>query len=909
MARVRVDGREYEFEAGQNLLHACLSARLDLPYFCWHPAMGSVGSCRLCAVMEYADADDQRGRLQMACTLAVRPDMRVSIEAPFAADFRKQVIEWLMENHPHDCPVCEEGGECHLQDMTVLTGHSMRRYAGAKRTWRNQYLGPFVGHEMNRCITCYRCVRYYRDYAGGTDLDAFGSRSRMFFGRGEDGTLESEFAGNLVEVCPTGVFTDKPFSKIYTRKWDLQSAPSVCPHCAVGCNTFASERYGQLRRVTNRYHSEVNGYFLCDRGRFGSHFVNHDKRLRLAGVRGVDGVFEAGGAETALARAAARCGGELVGIGSPRASLEANFALREFVGEENYCVGVADDEEKTLGVALEILRKGGFRVPSLTAVEQADAVLILGENIADTAPRMALAVRQATRGATLDMARAANIPEWQDAGVRGHGQGASSPLFVAAVASTRLDELATATRRGAAEELAAAGFAVAAAIDGDSAAGDDHFVAAVAQALAAAERPLVVAGCEARSPDLLRAAANVVWALTRRGRDAALAIAGAEANSFGVALLGGGLPLSAALERMREGAAALVVENDLHRRAPAADIALDDAVILDSLETRTAENAAVVLPAAAYAEQTGTFVNYETRAQRFYQVFEPQGEALPSWRWIRAIAERCERDGQPRQAADCAWSNIDALTAACASASDDLRGLAEAAPDAKFRTGVGARIPRQPHRYSGRTAMLADVSVHEPKAPVDAETPLAYSMEGENTGEQPGAVIPYVWSPGWNSNQAVFKFQQEVGGALAGGDPGVRLLGDAAVAPTSYEPPATGPARADDGFRAARVHDVFGSGELAGYSPPVLERAPAPYALLNSQDARDLGVEAGGGVRVEELDASLEVRLDDEIPRGVVALAQGWPGVPALASKSARLTVDLGFARRPGADPKVIAKG
>ena len=293
MARVSIDGKNYELEAGQNLLHACLSERLDLPYFCWHPALGSVGSCRLCAVIQYADDADQRGRLQMACMMPVQDGMRISIGAAFAADFRKQVIEWLMENHPHDCPVCEEGGECHLQDMTVMAGHSMRRYAGSKRTWRNQYLGPFIGHEMNRCITCYRCVRFYRDYAGGTDLDAFGSRSRMFFGRQEDGVLESEFAGNLVEVCPTGVFTDKPFSKLYSRKWDLQSAPSVCPGCSVGCNTFPAERYGVLKRVHNRYHGQVNGYFLCDRGRFGSHFVNSGKRIRQAGVRGEDGVFEA----------------------------------------------------------------------------------------------------------------------------------------------------------------------------------------------------------------------------------------------------------------------------------------------------------------------------------------------------------------------------------------------------------------------------------------------------------------------------------------------------------------------------------------------------------------------------------------------------------------------------------------
>ena len=906
MARVNIDGIDYELEAGQNLLHACLSKRLDLPYFCWHPAMGSVGSCRLCAVIEYADESDQRGRLQMACTLAVRDRMRVAIGAPFAADFRKQVIEWLMENHPHDCPVCEEGGECHLQDMTVMTGHSMRRYAGPKRTWRNQHLGPFVGHEMNRCITCYRCVRFYRDYAGGTDLEGFGSRSRMFFGRQEDGVLESPYAGNLVEVCPTGVFTDKPFSRVYTRKWDLQSAPSVCPHCAVGCNTFPAERYGALKRVTNRYHSEVNGYFLCDRGRFGGHFVNHAKRLRQAGVRAADGVFDAPGGDAAVAAVAARAGANgsenWIGIGSPRASLECNFALKQLVGEARFCPGLADDEHETLRVALDVYRQGGFRVPSVAAVEQADAVLILGEDITATAARMALAVRQAVNGATADMAQAAGIPEWQDAGVRGHGQGAKRPLFIATPSSTALDELATRTRRGIAGDLALAGFGIAHALDADAPAGaEDDFTKAAAQALGAAERPLVVAGCEARSPAMVRAAANVAWALKRQGKDVALAVVAAEANSYGAAMLGGGLSLSEALARMRAGDAALVVENDLFRRAPAADIDLAGAVVLDALETPTAQGAAAVLPAASYVEQTGTFVNHETRAQRFYQVFEPEGEVAPSWRWLAAIAAELDA------AANEGWPDIDALTAACAQA-DGFQALAGVAPAASFRGRANLRVPRQPHRYSGRTAMHADASVHEPQAAVDAETPLAYSMEGENAGDQPGALVPYVWSPGWNSNQSVLKFQQEVSGPLAGGDPGARLIGDKRDAPGNYfspPTPASGAPPSSGAFVAARLSDVFGSDELAGYSPPVAERAPAPFVALCGADAKALGVAPGGGVRIEELDASVAIRVQD-MPAGVVGVAQGLPGAPLLTGARVRLAADAGFAADAS---KLIAKG
>ena len=136
--------------------------------------------------------------------------------------------------------------------MTLMTGHVYRRTRFRKRTYPNQYLGPFLTHEMNRCIQCYRCVRFYRDYAGGRDLDVFGCHDHVYFGRQKDGVLENEFSGNLVEICPTGVFTDKTFQKRYTRKWDLQTAPSICVHCGVGCNTIPGERYGELRRIRSQ---------------------------------------------------------------------------------------------------------------------------------------------------------------------------------------------------------------------------------------------------------------------------------------------------------------------------------------------------------------------------------------------------------------------------------------------------------------------------------------------------------------------------------------------------------------------------------------------------------------------------------------------------------------------------------
>ena len=322
MAVIYVDNRPYTVKDGQNLLQACLGLGFNIPYFCWHPAFGSVGACRQCAVKQFKDEHDTRGKIVMACMTPAADGVRISIDDPEAKEFRASVIEWMMINHPHDCPVCDEGGECHLQDMTVMTGHVHREYAFPKRTFRNQNLGPLINHEMNRCIHCYRCVRFYREYAGGRDFDALAAHDHVYFGRAEDGTLENEFSGNLVEVCPTGVFTDKTFKRHYTRPWDLQTAPSICAHCALGCNTIPGARYGELRRIRNRYNGEVNGYFLCDRGRYGYEFVGVDARDRAAA--GPQGSKRR--ARTGRARGSVRAGG--CASSRPRACDRDRFAAR-----------------------------------------------------------------------------------------------------------------------------------------------------------------------------------------------------------------------------------------------------------------------------------------------------------------------------------------------------------------------------------------------------------------------------------------------------------------------------------------------------------------------------------------------------------------------------------------------------
>jgi NADH-quinone oxidoreductase subunit G len=874
MARIEIDGHPYDVQDGNNLLSACLSLGLDLPYFCWHPALGSAGACRQCAVIQYKDAEDQHGRLVMACMTPVAEAMRISIATEQARQFRKSNIELLMTNHPHDCPVCEEGGECHLQDMTAMTGHTFRRYRGLKRTHNNQNLGPFINHEMNRCIACYRCVRFYNDYAGGHDLQALGIHNNVYFGRFEDGVLESEFSGNLVEVCPTGVFTDKTFSAHYARKWDLQTSPSVCIHCGLGCNIAPGERYGELRRVINRYNGEVNGYFLCDRGRFGYDFVNNPKRIRKPRIKGQpDTTVDAAESHFRLLLKAAK---SVIGIGSPRASLEANFALRTLVGAENFFPGLEDTEHTLLNTIIELMRNGGIHSPSLRDVEQADAVLILGEDVTNSAPRLALSLRQAARNASFEMARTLHILPWQDAAVRALESQAQSPVFIASICATRLDDIATEIFHGSPEDIARLGFAIAHCLD-DSAPipaalsnMEQAMASTIAGSMKQAKRPLIVSGTSCASLAVIQAAYNVAKSLP--SKDKQLTFIAPECNSLGLAIMGG-RRLQQAFERINNDLAdsVVILENDLYRRATSqsVDLFLKTAahvVVLDSLENKTTEKAELLLSAATFAESEGTLVNNEGRAQRYFPVYPATESVLGSWQWLTSVIE------------NPLWQHQDALTAACARTFPDLAAIIQVAPGADY-TVKGSKIPRQSHRYSGRTAMHADINVSETGQQHDPETPFAFSMEGDTAQVQP-ALLPVIWTPGWNSNQAINKFQQETAGHLRDGDAGVRLIeASGTMAWFDDIPPAFIPEQGL--WRIMLLPHIFGSEELSLHSPSIAERLPPFRALLNPLDAGALGIVTGDEVEISDLGGvpilKIPVQIEKTLPRSLLGITTGRP--------------------------------
>ncbi len=606
MPKLIIDNMALEVPEGTNVLEAARSIGIVIPHFCWHPALGKAGACRVCAVKML---EGPVKGLQMSCMLPVQDGMVVSTTDDEALAMRRAVIEWLMINHPHDCPVCDEGGECQLQDYTIAGGHGIRRYDGKKRTHVNQQLGPYIEHEMNRCIQCYRCVRFYQEYAGGTDFGVTGRAGTVYFGRQQDGALQSPFSGNLVDICPTGVFTDKT-ARFRARYWDYDMASSVCPHCSLGCNTVPMARYRELLKMTARRNEAVNGWFICDRGRFSNAAVNAPQRPRQALVDG-----QAVAMDAALDAVLERLSGflELHGpdalaiVGSPRMSLEGNLLaarLGELLGAGALCYFDDALHAERAVEAVSLLKADNCA--SQDDVRRADLVAVMECDLLEQAPMMALAVRQAWRnGARVFIVGGEGLPE-----------NAGAELFKAEAVRLLADV-----------------------------------------PVADARRPVVICGTCHKDPDAIRAAA---------GDRAKLAFILDGPNTFGCALLArehGAIPFSEALAGGKLKGI-ITLEADLPADLPPEIRMLAAA---DWRPTALLERAEVFLPVTSWVEMDGTFVNHEGRAQRFRQVMQPGlpirglgpelhpplvhrhdapgGDMLPSW---RIVAELLERLGEER---------------------------------------------------------------------------------------------------------------------------------------------------------------------------------------------------------------------------------------------------------------------
>ena len=658
MVKLTIDKRSIEVAAGTKVIEAAERVGIVIPRFCYHPALGSVGACRVCAV---AFQEGPVKGIRMSCMVNVQDGMVISTTDDEVVDFRRHVIEWLMLSHPHDCPVCDEGGHCQLQDLTVSGGHGLRRYQGLKRTHRDQHLGPLIQHEMNRCIACYRCARYYQEFAGGRDLGVTGIGSRVYFGRHRSGTLESPFAGNLVDVCPTGVYTDKP-SRFIGRRWDFQRAPTLCLHCSLGCNLVASARYRRVVRHEARVNMDVNGHFICDRGRYGYAYNDSDERPRQAMVKGTpQPVPDALAAARDALRAVVRQHGPLcvAAVGSVRSSLETLATLDHHCREEQWRgPAMVHEGRKAENLRAATRSLTADLAVSLGAVSVADFVLIIGADPVNEAPMLTLSIRQARQqGAEVAVIdpRAVEMPlDFERLAV--------PPDGIAAVVQHMIQ---------AACEVGDAEDATGPSSDGRQAASDTYAqrLDAITARFCKSHRAVIICGTDIVTAKEIQLAAQLAQSMRDAGTEAKLFYPLAGPNGFVAGRMAEEAQgIDALLAHIEAGRtkALVVVENDLWHHYPdrkrLVDVLarLELLILLDHVASPLAQQAHIFLPTQTVYEAGGRWINQEGRLQ----------SALPVLVGGASIAAVGQGDHPPRIFGDtlpegspaAAWKLLPALT-------------------------------------------------------------------------------------------------------------------------------------------------------------------------------------------------------------------------------------------------------
>jgi len=642
MPKIIIDDREIEVAPGTKVIEAAEKLGIMIPRFCYHPALGSVGACRVCAV-KFLQGPFKG--VQMSCMVAAQDDMVVSTTDKEAVAFRKYVIEWLMLHHPHDCPVCDEGGHCLLQDMTVSGGHGIRRYLGKKRTYTDQYLGPLLQHEMNRCIHCYRCARFYQEFSGYRDLGVMQSANQTYFGRFKDGILESPFSGNLSDICPTGVYTDKP-ARFFGRRWDYERSPSLCLNCSLGCHTITSSRYRKVVRQEARLSESVNGYFICDRGRYGFLYNSLAQRPRSPIVDGqttsvdqalavlkkrVQNIVDKNGSQT------------LACAGSSRNNLETLAMIKRLSQTKNWQPPAYFGDDATIqNVKSAISRLEPDLMVSLREIESADFIAVLGADPVNEAPMLALAMRQAQRkGATVAVfdPRPIFLPfEFKHL----PANLATIDAVLGAVINAAIDPATIKKRDGSAHEF----YGSLATAEKISAARQAEIVALV-EKLRASQRPLIVCGTETVRRQTPAQAADFALLLQAAGKSAGLFYLMPGANGFAAGLLADqNVSLETLISAIEQGSIKgliLVESNPLwqfpnRQRLEQALKQLELLVVMDYVDSEVAQKADIFLPTTTLYETGGVYVNQEGRAQA----------VRPAYRGGIPIAQVGDGDHPPR---------------------------------------------------------------------------------------------------------------------------------------------------------------------------------------------------------------------------------------------------------------------
>jgi len=323
MPKCIIDGKEVEFKPGETIIQVADREGVEIPRFCYHPALSVVAQCRMCAVEV-----EKMPKLQTACSTPAAEGMVVHTKSDKAKKMQSSVMEFLLINHPLDCPVCDEAGECTLQDYSFSYGDADNRYEEERRTYIDLDMGPVIKKNMNRCIHCTRCIRFCDEVGGSREMVALKRGNWTEITTVDGKPLETDYAGNLADICPTGSLTLKDF-RFRKRSWFLKKTASVCEGCAQGCNLEVQQDNDKVYRLVPRENQEINKFWLCDEGRFNFHYIHDDARMTEPMVR-KDGTLALSDWDSAVAEAKTKLKGKVLVLVGSDLTLEEMRAVQSF---------------------------------------------------------------------------------------------------------------------------------------------------------------------------------------------------------------------------------------------------------------------------------------------------------------------------------------------------------------------------------------------------------------------------------------------------------------------------------------------------------------------------------------------------------------------------------------------------
>jgi NADH-quinone oxidoreductase subunit G len=668
MLKVEIDGKQVEVPHGTMLMEAANKLGLYVPHFCYHKKLSIAANCRMCLVEV-----EKAPKPLPACATPVTDGMKAWTHSSKAKQAQAGVMEFLLINHPLDCPICDQGGECQLQDLAVGYGGSSSRYDEPKRVIIPKDVGPLVAmEEMTRCIHCTRCVRFGQEVAGTMELGMMGrgehSEIVSFVGK----TVDSELSGNMIDVCPVGALTSKPF-RYAARTWELTRRKSVSPHDALGSNLVVQLKLNRVMRVLPLENEAVNECWLSDRDRFSYEALHSEDRLLKPMVKGAGGWQEVDW-QVALERVVAglrdvaqKSGGAQIGVlASPQSTLEELFLAQKLaraLGSEN-----VDFRLRQVDTRADGKRAGApWLGMQITDLPKLDRVLVVGSFLRKDHPLLVNRFRQAAkRGQQVSLVTIAG----DDPLVALTGKLVVAPsALVDALAQV---VKATAEAKGAAVPASVAGTTVGAVAK------------SVAASLASGKDVGVFLGNVAEQHPRaaeLQVLANELATIVG-GR---VGILGADANSVGGYLAGAvpgpnGLGAAAMMAAPRKAYVVLGAEPELDmanpRAATAALGAAEFVVAMTQFRTEAIGWADVILPIAPFTETSGTFVNTEGRMQSFNGVAKPLGDARPAWKVLRVLGTMLGAPGFEFDTSEAVRDAVTTPDAVGAKLSNRLDGVA-----------------------------------------------------------------------------------------------------------------------------------------------------------------------------------------------------------------------------------------